>query len=362
MNKIIEGKMTAYMSDKLRVLSFLSIILVIYIHMFYTEGTDMPGLNIVESFWGQGICLLAVPLFFVISGYLFFLRCPNGVNSIWPKIRKRGKTLLMPYLLMNTVALLFYIVLNLIIDRVSALSNVVNFRILQSMQEIGVGKALLGFYWTDPVAFQLWFVRDLMVVVLFSPAIYYLLKYSLRNFAGMMGFLLVEALLVWGNCFSGYFGAAFWFIAGGYLAMHPKINPAKFETRRETAFLSVLLTIGFAVWNVISPQQIFGWLIPAAGIIALWTLFDVLFKKKENIFTARPILAFLCAYPFFVYLVHEPLLNILKKLPLLVSRSEYMLIAAYIMVPILFYVLAALLGKYLKRVFPKSYSVFTGNR
>lgn len=230
------------------------------------------------------------------------------------------------------------------------------------MQEIGVGKALLGFYWTDPVAFQLWFVRDLMVVVLFSPAIYYLLKYSLRNFAGMMGFLLVEALLVWGNCFSGYFGAAFWFIAGGYLAMHPKINPAKFETRRETAFLSVLLTIGFAVWNVISPQQIFGWLIPAAGIIALWTLFDVLFKKKENIFTARPILAFLCAYPFFVYLVHEPLLNILKKLPLLVSRSEYMLIAAYIMVPILFYVLAALLGKYLKRVFPKSYSVFTGNR
>lgn len=112
--------------------------------------------------------------------------------------------------------------LNLIIDRVSALSNVVNFRILQSMQEIGVGKALLGFYWTDPVAFQLWFVRDLMVVVLFSPAIYYLLKYSVRNFAGMMGFLLVEAFLVWGNCFSGYFGAAFWFIGGGYLAMHPK--------------------------------------------------------------------------------------------------------------------------------------------
>ena len=181
MNKSIEGKMTAYMSDKLRVLSFLSIILVIYGHMFYTEGTDMPGLNIVESFFCQGICLLAVPLFFVISGYLFFLRCPNGVNSIWPKIRKRGKTLLMPYLLMNTVALLFYIVLNLIIDRVSALSNVVNFRILQSMQEIGVGKALLGFYWTDPVAFQLWFVRDLMVVVLFSPAIYYLLKYSLRR-------------------------------------------------------------------------------------------------------------------------------------------------------------------------------------
>lgn len=53
MNKIIEGKMTAYMSDKLRVLSFLSIILVIYGHMFYTEGTDMPGLNIVESFFAR---------------------------------------------------------------------------------------------------------------------------------------------------------------------------------------------------------------------------------------------------------------------------------------------------------------------
>ncbi len=167
---------------------------------------------------------------------------------------------------------------------------------------------------------------------------------------------------MWGNCFSGYFGAAFWFIGGGYLAMHPKIKPAKFETRMETAILSVLLTIGFAVWNVILPHQIFGWLIPAAGIIALWTLFDVLFKKKENIFSARPILAFLCAYPFFVYLVHEPLLNILKKLPLLASRGEWVFILSYIIVPPLFYVLAALLGKWLKHIMPKPYEIFTGGR
>lgn len=355
------GKMSPYMSDKLRILSFLSIILVLYVHMYYTEGEHMSGLRVVENFWRWGLCPVAVPLFFVISGYLFFLHCPTGVNSIWPKLHKRARTLLVPYLIMNTLALLFY-VLNLIIDYVPALGRVVNFRILETMQGSGVVQSLFGFYWSDPVAFQLWFIRDLLVVILFAPIIYCILKYVSKNLTGIMIFLVIESLLIAGTTFSTYFGAAFWFLAGGFMAMHPKIRLANPTERLTSTLLFSILTAVFAIWNTIERQTIFEWLIPLVGIAALWTGYDALNKNRQKTLASRPILSFLCTYTFFVYLVHEPLLNILKKLPLLVSRSEVTFIISYIIIPVLFYVLAAWLGRGIKGAMPKAYRVFTGGR
>jgi surface polysaccharide O-acyltransferase-like enzyme len=36
-----------------------------------------------------GLC--AVPLFYIISGYLFFYKVPAGIHSIFEKIKKRIK-------------------------------------------------------------------------------------------------------------------------------------------------------------------------------------------------------------------------------------------------------------------------------
>ena len=86
--------MNQYLSDKLRNLSAVAILMVLYIHMFYTEGNSMPLLLAIERFIGSGICSVAVPLFYMISGFLFFLKVPAGLRSIGEKIRKRMRTLL----------------------------------------------------------------------------------------------------------------------------------------------------------------------------------------------------------------------------------------------------------------------------
>lgn len=70
-----EAFMTQYFSDKMRVLSLVSIILVLYIHSgFHADEIEGMILNdrvqtLVSGMMGR----CAVPLFYVISGYLFFL-------------------------------------------------------------------------------------------------------------------------------------------------------------------------------------------------------------------------------------------------------------------------------------------------
>lgn len=66
--------MTTYLSKKFKILSAISILMVLYIHMYYTEGKSLPILQIIEGTMGQ-YCLVAVPLFYLISGYFFFSKC-----------------------------------------------------------------------------------------------------------------------------------------------------------------------------------------------------------------------------------------------------------------------------------------------
>lgn len=82
--------MTKYLSDKLRVLSLVSIILVLYIHSgFHADEIEGMVLNDrVQTFVSGMMGRCAVPLFYVISGYLFFLKVPEGMKSIFGKMRK----------------------------------------------------------------------------------------------------------------------------------------------------------------------------------------------------------------------------------------------------------------------------------
>jgi fucose 4-O-acetylase-like acetyltransferase len=52
---------------------------------------------------------IAVPLFFFISGFLFFLNIENfNLQSYGNKLQTRGKTLLIPYLFWNLFAIAIY--------------------------------------------------------------------------------------------------------------------------------------------------------------------------------------------------------------------------------------------------------------
>ena len=126
------------------------IILVTYAHSYgaIRVGYSLDSYEILKILVSQTLVKVAVPAFFIMSGYLFFANVEEFTKEIyWQKIRRRIKTLLIPYIIWN---LMMAIKLN------------------------SLGTILSGL-WT-PINMPLWFLRDLMIVSLATPILYILIK------------------------------------------------------------------------------------------------------------------------------------------------------------------------------------------
>lgn len=351
--------MNEYLSRKLKLLSAFSIVMVLYIHMYYTEGAHMPTLNLIESSIGGGFNRTAVPLFYIISGYLFFLKVPGGFRSIEGKMRKRVKTLLIPYIIANIFTFFFYCGINAIALKFGGVSNALNFKIFNDIAALGLWGTLKMVFIDPPVAFQLWFVRDLMVMVFFSPLIWIAMKWLVALKQKGLGWVppIILSALYSGCYFSGYLGTLFWFMSGGYLAM-AAINIKDSVSRPHIVVITGIAVVSSIAWLIsgIHPK-IAGMLIPLLGVAFLWFAYDLVAKKLKS-----PVIDWAARFTFFVYLVHEPFLNIFKKIPLLFSRTETTLIVCYLLIPPLFYLIACWIGSILSKLFPNAYKVYTGGR
>ncbi len=198
-------------------LRFPLAVLVVFIHTYNTawRGIDSPVVNLLGNVLSRTLPTFAVPLFFAISGYLFFL---NQEKFSWrwyvEKMRRRLYTLFIPYVSWNVIAFALY-----------------------GLKDIGAGQALhqplsLNMFWgctqvgqivtnwlgchvlagTAPVQEPLWFVRDLMVIVLCSPLLYALLRYL--KWVGLALVAIVYYAGVWPNI-GGMTFIGVWFFSLG---------------------------------------------------------------------------------------------------------------------------------------------------
>lgn len=94
-------------SDRIRIIKFISIILVVYLHSYsvevhFSDGSsvfELPvWLQLFECGLSQIVAGCSVQMFFLISSVLFF-RTDQTYSAV---IRKKIKTLLLPYLIWNS--------------------------------------------------------------------------------------------------------------------------------------------------------------------------------------------------------------------------------------------------------------------
>jgi len=155
--------------------------MVVFIHSYnvtvkFSSGNMSfnDGYNVfIQNFFSQGITRIAVPIFFCISGYLFFLKFRGTINEFVLKYKKRAKSLLLPYLIWSIWGLVFYFGLQLFPQSKNFFTNdlIVNYSL----------KKILNTIFLNPIPYQLWFVRDLIVLVILTPIIYWLTKYFRVN-------------------------------------------------------------------------------------------------------------------------------------------------------------------------------------
>lgn len=349
-------------SDKIRVLSFLSILLVVIIHCYNIKINFLGNSNniaiiyimLIEEFFSHSIGLLAVPVFFLVSGYHFFINYENKYNKILLKFRKRFKSLVIPYL--------FWVISNLIF--------VYLMQQIPLFEDFFANKKVIDFSFDDyiyklfimPQAYQFWFIRDLIIFILLSPAIYQVLRLGKKH-------ALIVLFVLWLIGFSlpliNFEGLLF-FIIGCYWGIIKKENFPEYSNQI-MLLITILFLFSSLIWafHLVYDMQIDLRLINTlrkivilVGVIWIWFFVGSLAKSK--IFK---IILKLSKYTFFIFAIHEPLLIILKKLLLFsFGNKEIFLLISYFVYPILIVFIALAIAKLMHMRFYRFYTLITGGR
>ena len=336
--------MTKYLSDKITVLYTMLIIMVVYIHSYYLEAEQYETTEFIQKFIGNSF-RIANCLFFSISGYLF-ARTIHNMKDVWKKQKKRFRTLLIPYVLWNLIFVLWYVVLEILpgLDRWVNSASVIERFATQSIGQI------LYYLFIEPAAFQLWFLRDLLVMVALTPVWWWLTqKGKWIAIALALASVFVYPWLVY-----------YWL--GIIIAVH-RWNIEHYPHAPIATVACIIIYFGVS-WMHTTGLHVPGWinaLSNLAGLYALWYLYDLL--VKGHAIAHKGLWKYLCGYSFFIYCFHEPAFNIIKKLPVVIlGDSPAVLTFFYLINPWIMVVVAVLIAKLLQKIVPELYKILTGGR
>ena len=177
------------LSDTIKILRFPLMCLVVFIHSDVSsirmEGiifnhNDYPCFRVIYMTFSQMIAVAAVPLFFMISGFLYFYKVNSFGLEVWKyKTKKRIFSLFVPYIIWNSITLLFYYVVQQVLPNMVSGENmdIRDFSIIDFVLSFWDTSSLNSSGIPHPIAHHLWFVRDLIVVSILSPIVYAFVKW-----------------------------------------------------------------------------------------------------------------------------------------------------------------------------------------
>lgn len=342
-------------------LRFPLAVLVVLIHSYNSawRTTGHEALTGWGTFCSQTLPTFAVPLFFAISGYLFFAHMPEfSLSAYTEKLRRRVHTLLVPYVAWNVVAFLLYAAKDWAAH--AALQHPLSFNLLWGdTQMSSAGTNFLG--WTvqaatAPVQEPLWFVRDLIILVLLSPIIYWIIKHL--RWASIAILAVVYYLHLWPNpC--GMSAMGWWFFSlGAWFAIEGKdpLKATQSLLRPCAAMLLPLLILQVLLpdrsgWGFALAQQLY---VLSAMICAI---------HVANSFSRRWVPAEVVSQSsFFIYASHvivlSPLTAALAKAS--VGQDAIAQIAGYLLCPALAVGTCLFAYAVLTKFFPKAFSPLLG--
>lgn len=276
-----------FTSEAIDLVRFPLAIMVVFIHSVirpeetllmptdYAHLSGMDVYNIVRSFGSHVFSHIAVPTFFLISGYLFFKRLEIWDWSIWKqKMYRRIHTLVIPYFIWCVLFVLWkpniwesYIripiyKLGAVIFKGKPLHGIIDYwntlepldidwpHVLWDSQEWG-GTDLnwLGNYVvhnTSPELFPFWFMRNLIVVVVLTPLVYWIVKKLGPWFIGFMGLLYVSG--IWPDIHGLSSSTLFYFSIGSWFTLNGRDLCSTLYSYRWFIYLPYLILLPLMVY------------------------------------------------------------------------------------------------------------------
>lgn len=355
---------TQLLSKTINILRFPLIVGVVFIHSYICRA-DIESLPIsstnatwaifIFDFISNGIARISVPCFFFISGFLFFFQTKFTFDIYIQKLRRRFHTLLLPYILWNLIGfslLLIQLHPRIIIYFPSLIGfhpTAVTF--IESFYGLHLPKSDGALY---PVDFPLWYIRDLILLILISPIIHWFIKHLQFFFILTLGCLWYMGTRVLGMDFQGIF----FFPLGAWFSIN-NINFVK--VFKNIGWLLLPLYIILVTTDTLTKNRDYNIYIHHAGVlIGLIIYFIIAAYFIEH--TNKRISQFLTKSTFFIFALHG--LFIGKYLKLLIAiinpASLCSILFIYFFVPITSIFSCSLLYYLFNRYLPFITQLLTG--
>jgi len=322
-------------------------VLVVWVHsvngeLFLGRTEAAEKVMAFEKILGSTIGQIAVPGFFMMSGYLFF----RGFrwNRLGEKWNSRIRSVLVPFLLWNGIYYLGYV----IGSRLPVVADI-------------VAKGTVPFGWYTAVEavlhysynYVFWYLYQLLLLILLAPVLYWILR---RPAAGAA----VLTVCFWGTlkgmtipCLN--LDALFYYSLAAFGGLHGRGLVERAWTMKRCVAGGGLVAAAAAILIARWPGGIGeGVVLRTLGPVGLWFMTDEF---------CLPVPKEWMKYNFYLYAIHFALVRLINKTAARYCPGYWPLpVILYLLMPAFMIAISTVTGKWLKNHMPRTWFLLNGGR
>lgn len=357
-----DGYVQNKLFERIKLLSIVLSILIIYLHSYNIEmyginGSTIAGkiVIIIEKFISKDIAKFAVAMFFSISGFLFYRNFE--LNKYPQKLKMRINNLAIPYLCWNVIYLTFYFTLTnipLFANRMNSPTVVLNANTII--------RAVV-FYEHNEIQ---WYVYQLILYTILCPAIFMLLKNKYIGALYLGGLFCVSSFITYAVGESIAFrplalDSLLYYSIGAFAALYFENITIKVPNKLCCIIATCMLAIGQLMWifDIYQNNVLNDILFKLLMLTGTWILSGIIVTKEwVSRYIAKSKIK-----PFFVYCFHIIILDSMQRIILLMlPRNEMIALVSYLISPLITLTMIIFIEKIMRRYIPRVLMILSGGR
>ena len=351
----MSSKSNALFWKKKEFISFLLSILIFFIHSYFAQDITSDSLisivnHKVSYFFSRSITRFAVPMFFMLSGISFFKDYSN--QKYLKKIKSRLFTLVIPYLLWNTIWLLW--------ELFTSYSFLAKFSTASEQYPITLISILKAvFFYECNIPF--WFIFDLIVFSFAAPLVFLLIRNKYVAISSVIVLSIVSLFGIHLPMSVFYYPMALvFYLMGGIIGYH-FFDFASRKSSKPVQTASLVYLVAYILAKNIAPQEIhidnylMQTVVYTLAAVSLWNIVDMFIEQiKPRAIYRRS---------FAVYAMHLPIaIVMLKVMDFCLPQNEWLEIPKFIVMVVITLVIINIACAILEKFAPKVYATLMGNR
>lgn len=339
--------------NKKIVVSYLLSIEVFWIHCSSFVNYDYSNsfVRFCSDLFGKTINNMAVPLFFILSGMAFY-RDYTGKNYL-QKLRRRIKSLVIPFLLWNTINMLFQILVSTFFSQ---------FFVGREKIEITLSNVLLGIFHYEYNR-PFWFVFALIIFAIAAPVIDQLLRSEVTAVISVIALTLLYKFRI-GLPRPFFFSQTciIFYLVGGYIGrfhfgLFSKSPSKKYQLLSACV---IALAVGYYMlvnYEIIAQERIGSVVLPIVLSVCFWNMLD-LFLPTGGIAVPE-----FMKHSFWIFALHMNVSAVITKLLFLVlPKNPYMSLVNFGMTTLATLLFIEIGCFLVKKTMPSAYALLSGSR